>query len=245
MQDLTCRTAPQGMSVSARSGILFGLAMSFIHTAVAFAPHHRSLFSRSGAQLSNQASQCHHNSFSSNFVYNHLGKISHKHVSASPLRQKYTLKPRCAATVAFEPWLSDKDVDVILREEGPGSMRPNPLVPAERYTSKDWLRSLLTTPTAIEFKRVASFLFANTLFATVIWAASLFFPGPVKLLTTAIGPMPHFIVGGVLGLLLVFRTSTAYDRFWEARQLWGFLISRVREVPARPPAIHNYIFIVL
>ena len=25
----------------------------------------------------------------------------------------------------------------------------------------------------------------------------------------------------VLGLLLVFRTNTAYDRFWEGRKCWG------------------------
>jgi ion channel-forming bestrophin family protein len=38
------------------------------------------------------------------------------------------------------------------------------------------------------------------------------------------------LVAGVLGLLLVFRTNTAYDRFWEGRRLWSFLISRVREL---------------
>ena len=32
----------------------------------------------------------------------------------------------------------------------------------------------------------------------------------------------------VLGLLLVFRTNTAYDRFWEGRKLWGVLVSTAR-----------------
>ncbi len=32
----------------------------------------------------------------------------------------------------------------------------------------------------------------------------------------------------VLGLLLVFRTNTAYDRFWEGRKLWGTLVNTVR-----------------
>lgn len=32
----------------------------------------------------------------------------------------------------------------------------------------------------------------------------------------------------VLGLLLVFRTNTAYERFWQGRQLWGILINTVR-----------------
>jgi Predicted membrane protein len=34
----------------------------------------------------------------------------------------------------------------------------------------------------------------------------------------------------VLGLLLVFRTNTAYDRFWEGRRIWGTLIIAVRNL---------------
>jgi ion channel-forming bestrophin family protein len=31
----------------------------------------------------------------------------------------------------------------------------------------------------------------------------------------------HSLVGFVLSLLLVFRTNTAYDRWWEGRRIWG------------------------
>lgn len=34
----------------------------------------------------------------------------------------------------------------------------------------------------------------------------------------------------VLGLLLVFRTNTAYERFWEGRKAWGSLINTVRNL---------------
>lgn len=34
----------------------------------------------------------------------------------------------------------------------------------------------------------------------------------------------------VLGLLLVFRTNTAYERFWEGRKLWGTLVNTVRNL---------------
>jgi ion channel-forming bestrophin family protein len=34
----------------------------------------------------------------------------------------------------------------------------------------------------------------------------------------------------VLGLLLVFRTNTAYDRFWEGRKCWGTLIINTRNL---------------
>lgn len=34
----------------------------------------------------------------------------------------------------------------------------------------------------------------------------------------------------VLGLLLVFRTNTAYERFWEGRKLWGSLVNNTRNL---------------
>ncbi|MEO0540664.1 MAG: bestrophin family ion channel [Cyanobacteria bacterium P01_A01_bin.105] len=34
----------------------------------------------------------------------------------------------------------------------------------------------------------------------------------------------------VLGLLLVFRTNTAYERFWEGRKLWGTLVNTTRNL---------------
>jgi putative membrane protein len=34
----------------------------------------------------------------------------------------------------------------------------------------------------------------------------------------------------VLGLLLVFRTNTAYERFWEGRKIWGSIVNTVRNL---------------
>ncbi|OCQ91377.1 hypothetical protein BCD64_24670 [Nostoc sp. MBR 210] len=34
----------------------------------------------------------------------------------------------------------------------------------------------------------------------------------------------------VLGLLLVFRTNTAYERFWEGRKLWGSTVNTIRNL---------------
>ncbi|MBD78359.1 MAG: hypothetical protein CL840_05535 [Crocinitomicaceae bacterium] len=35
----------------------------------------------------------------------------------------------------------------------------------------------------------------------------------------------HSLLGVVLGLFLVFRTNTAYDRWWEGRKQWGSLVN--------------------
>lgn len=37
-------------------------------------------------------------------------------------------------------------------------------------------------------------------------------------------------LGVILGLLLVFRTNSAYDRWWEGRRLWGQLVNDLRNL---------------
>lgn len=44
--------------------------------------------------------------------------------------------------------------------------------------------------------------------------------------TTAV----HSLLGFVISLLLVFRTNTAYERWWEGRKLWGSLINVSRNL---------------
>lgn len=44
--------------------------------------------------------------------------------------------------------------------------------------------------------------------------------------STLAGLIPNI----VLGLLLVFRTNTAYERFWEGRKLWGSLNNHLRNL---------------
>ena len=44
-------------------------------------------------------------------------------------------------------------------------------------------------------------------------------------------PLQESIVPSiVLGLLLVFRTNTAYERFWEGRKAWGTLVNTIRNL---------------
>jgi len=38
------------------------------------------------------------------------------------------------------------------------------------------------------------------------------------------------IPAAALSLLLVFRTNASYDRWWEARKLWGLLLNRSRDI---------------
>jgi ion channel-forming bestrophin family protein len=47
----------------------------------------------------------------------------------------------------------------------------------------------------------------------------------------------HTLLGLALGLLLVFRTSSSYDRFWEGRKLWGGIVNETRNL-IRNASVH-------
>lgn len=51
---------------------------------------------------------------------------------------------------------------------------------------------------------------------------------PFKLIPTP--DITLSLLGTVLGILLIFRTNTAYGRWWEARQLWGRLVNSSRSL---------------
>lgn len=48
----------------------------------------------------------------------------------------------------------------------------------------------------------------------------------------------HGVLGFVISLLLVFRTNTAYDRWWEGRKLWGTLTNISRNLAIK---LHAFI----
>lgn len=45
-----------------------------------------------------------------------------------------------------------------------------------------------------------------------------------------VSPVVHSLLGIVLGLFLVFRTNTAYDKWWEGRKIWGALVNDSRNL---------------
>lgn len=47
----------------------------------------------------------------------------------------------------------------------------------------------------------------------------------------------HSLLGFVIGLLLVFRTNSAYDRWWEGRIQWGAMVNNCRNFSIKLSAI--------
>ena len=59
----------------------------------------------------------------------------------------------------------------------------------------------------------------------VAWLVEKLFQVPVGLVIA-----PFEFAGASLGLLLVLRTNAGYDRWWEARKLWGGIVNQSRNL---------------
>ena len=91
-----------------------------------------------------------------------------------------------------------------------------------RYTSRDWARNILTMPMSRILRRITSPLMFNLCvsLSCLLWHRTVGLP--------TLSSVPHTLLGSALGLLLVFRTNTAYDRYWEARRRWGEMVDEAR-----------------
>ncbi len=77
--------------------------------------------------------------------------------------------------------------------------------------------------------RVLPLVIVFGLIATAICGASWLIE---RLHTVQIGleVAPFEIAGAALGLLLILRTNAGYDRWWEARKLWGGIVNQSRNL---------------
>ncbi len=89
-------------------------------------------------------------------------------------------------------------------------------------TQKNWLQIALQVSGSVIPAILPRVLFCTLFSLFIFFLYQQGFPIPTQLLDN------FFIPDLVIGLLLVFRTNTAYDRFWEGRKLWGTLINTVR-----------------
>lgn len=94
-----------------------------------------------------------------------------------------------------------------------------------RYNPKDWFSLIFQFHRSDTFRQLGWILLFFALFATIVVAIELYFFDDIQFTsTTAI----HSLMGFVIGLFLVFRTNTAYDRWWEGRKQWGAMVNNTR-----------------
>jgi putative membrane protein len=92
------------------------------------------------------------------------------------------------------------------------------------YDPKNWIRILFDFPRSPVFRTLALDVIGAGIYAAlIVWLET-----DVIRVAVPLGPSFLSILGIILGLLLVFRTNTAYDRWWEGRRLWGQLVNTSR-----------------
>jgi len=94
------------------------------------------------------------------------------------------------------------------------------------YNPKDWWKLIFAFHKSDTFRMMLPGILGIALFTGfVTYLENEIFHATFKN-TTAI----HALVGFVLSLLLVFRTNTAYDRWWEGRKAWGSYVNNARNL---------------
>ena len=96
------------------------------------------------------------------------------------------------------------------------------MVQEKRYS---WLR-LLFKYRGTALPRMRGRFAFTTILAIAVTAIDLNFGYFHADLTT----IPFSLMGLALGIFLGFRNNTSYDRFWEARKLWGALVNTTRSI---------------
>lgn len=98
-----------------------------------------------------------------------------------------------------------------------------------KYNTKIWLFHIFSFHKSDTLRILAiEMLIIGAFTAGLTWVEHKFLGGTFGLLRDT--SMVHGIIGFVLSLLLVFRTNTAYDRWWEGRKHWGALVNNTRNL---------------
>ena len=98
------------------------------------------------------------------------------------------------------------------------------------YNTKDWFTFIFRFHKADTFRTLMPIMFAIGVYSGIIGYLEVEYwkltdTSYVKNIT-----IMHGMLGFVISLLLVFRTNTAYDRWWEGRKLWGALVNNSRNL---------------
>ena len=97
----------------------------------------------------------------------------------------------------------------------------------ERHRSiSRYIRHLQTLFTSMVFVRTLEPIVCVTVVAMALTFWNVHWPQ----YALSISPIPHTLLGTVLGLLLVFRTNSSYARFDEGRRLTGAMVTNLRDV---------------
>ncbi len=103
------------------------------------------------------------------------------------------------------------------------------------YNPKSWIKLIFASHKSDTFRILRKEIAYIGIFSLIVSFIVLhYFPKAVvleKLIAM------YSLIGFVLSLLLVFRTNTAYDRWWEGRKKWGEIVNDTRNLAIKFSAI--------
>lgn len=103
-----------------------------------------------------------------------------------------------------------------------------------QYNPKNWLGLIFQFHRSDTFRKLGGLMVFIALFSGAVAYLEIEVL-EMKFRTTTI---MHTLLGFVISLLLVFRTNTAYERWWEGRKLWGSLLNHSRNIAIK---MHAYL----
>lgn len=91
---------------------------------------------------------------------------------------------------------------------------------------KPWVTVLTSFHNTPIFGRIWLIVASLGVYSAAVLLVDSYYLNHVKTISSEL----HGVLGLILGLLLVFRTNTSYDRWWEGRKLWGQLVNDSRNL---------------
>ncbi|MET0392098.1 MAG: bestrophin family ion channel, partial [Chitinophagaceae bacterium] len=105
------------------------------------------------------------------------------------------------------------------------------------YNTKDWFTFIFRFHKADTFRKLGPLLIGICVYSGIIAFLELEYWNLSEKNYVRNIPLMHSLLGFAISMLLVFRTNTAYDRWWEGRKLWGSLVNNSRNLALKLAAI--------
>jgi putative membrane protein len=105
------------------------------------------------------------------------------------------------------------------------------------YNPKEWFTFIFRLSSADTFRRLMPLMLAVSVYSGLIAYVELNYLNLSESQYIRNVGLMHSVLGFVISLLLVFRTNTAYDRWWEGRKIWGGLTNSSRNLAIKLQAL--------
>lgn len=105
------------------------------------------------------------------------------------------------------------------------------------YNPKEWLRFIFFFPRADTARKLLPLLIAIGLYSALVAYLIMEYWKIGQNSDLKNISLMHSLLGFVISMLLVFRTNTAYDRWWEGRKQWGMLVNSSRNLALKLDAL--------